>query len=103
MWWRGTLEAAGLPAPLAGKARSKRQSAAFYLHDLRHYFASGLIAQGCDVVTVQRALGHVSATTTLGVYAHLWPTAEDRTRKAAAAMMRAALKNPADSVRTKSE
>lgn len=27
------------------------------LHDLRHYFASGLIAAGCDVVTVQHALG----------------------------------------------
>ncbi len=27
------------------------------LHDLRHYFASGLIAAGCDVVTVQRAIG----------------------------------------------
>ncbi len=46
------------------------------LHDLRHYFASGLIAAGCDVVTVQRALGHAKATTTLGTYSHLWPTAE---------------------------
>lgn len=48
------------------------------LHELRHYFASGLIAAGCDVVTVQRAMGHASATTTLSTYAHLWPTAEDR-------------------------
>ena len=30
------------------------------LHDLRHYFASGLIVAGCDVVTVQRAMGHAS-------------------------------------------
>jgi hypothetical protein len=30
------------------------------LHDLRHFYASGLIAAGCDVVTVQRALGHSS-------------------------------------------
>lgn len=35
------------------------------LHDLRHFYASGLIAAGCDVVTVQRALGHKSATVTL--------------------------------------
>jgi len=28
------------------------------LHDLRHFYASGLIAAGCDVVTVQRAMGH---------------------------------------------
>ena len=73
------------------------------LHDLRHFYASGLIAQGCDVVTVQRALGHSAATTTLNTYSHLWPTAEDRTRKAAGAMMSTALDTsatPADSMRT---
>lgn len=70
------------------------------LHDLRHYYASGLIAAGCDVVAVQRALGHAKATTTLNTYAHLWPTAEDRTRKAAGAMLAAALAPSADLVRT---
>ena len=53
-----------------------------------------LEAAGCDVVTVQRALGHASATTTLNTYSHLWPTAEDRTRKAAGGLMRQALKPP---------
>ena len=70
------------------------------LHDLRHWFASGLISHGCDVVTVQRALGHRSATTTLNTYSHIWPTAEDRTRKAAAGMMAAVSGDRADSVRT---
>ncbi|MGI8955193.1 MAG: tyrosine-type recombinase/integrase, partial [Nocardioidaceae bacterium] len=70
------------------------------LHDLRHFYASGLIAQGCDVVKVQRSLGHSKATTTLNTYSHLWPTAEDRTRKAADAMMSAALTGPADYLRT---
>jgi integrase len=60
------------------------------LHDLRHFYASALIAAGCHVVTVQRALGHARATTTLNTYAHLWSTAENRTRDAAAALMRAA-------------
>lgn len=69
------------------------------MHDLRHFYASGLIAAGCDVVTVQRALGHARATTTLNTYAHLWPTAEDRTRSAAAAMMAEAA-GVADSLRT---
>jgi len=32
------------------------------LHDLRHSFASNLLAAGVDVVTVSRALGHVSPT-----------------------------------------
>ncbi len=84
-WWRQTRTAAGITG--------------LKLHDLRHFYASGLIASGCDVVTVQRALGHTKATTTLNTYAHLWPSAEDRTRKAAADLLAAALK-PADSLRT---
>lgn len=38
------------------------------------------------MVTVQRALGHAQATTTLTTYSHLWPTADDRTRNAASAL-----------------
>lgn len=59
--WRATCKRAGVSG--------------FTLHDLRHVYASGLIAAGCDVVTVQRALGHAQASTTLNVYAHLWPSA----------------------------
>jgi len=66
------------------------------LHDLRHFYASGLIASGCDVVTVQRALGHSSATTTLSTYSHLWPSAEDRTRAAAQALLAEARAPEAD-------
>ncbi|MET7989835.1 tyrosine-type recombinase/integrase [Amycolatopsis sp. NPDC005232] len=83
-----------------GKTRKAADVSGVKLHDLRHYFASGLIASGCDVVTVQRALGHSKATTTLNTYAHLWPSAEDRTRQAAADLMTQAL-SAADSVRTK--
>ena len=67
-------------------------------HALRHFYASGLIASGCDVVTVQRAMGHANASTTLSTYAHLWPSAEDRTRAAAADLMASA--TVADSLRT---
>ena len=49
------------------------------LHTPRHTFASNLIASGCDVVTVQRALGHSQSSITLNVYSHLWPSAEDKT------------------------
>ena len=79
--WRRTREAVGLEA--------------FRLHDLRHFYASGLIADGCDVVTVQHALGHSMPTITLDTYSHLWPKAEDRTRTAAASLWRSA-----DCVRT---
>jgi integrase len=61
------------------------------LHDLRHFYASGLIADGCDVVTVQRALGHAKASTTLDTYVKLWPSGEDRTRRAASALAREVL------------
>jgi integrase len=57
------------------------------IHDLRHFYASGLIAAGCTVVTVQRALGHGKASTTLNTYTHLWPDAEDHTRDAADRLM----------------
>ncbi|WP_198542274.1 tyrosine-type recombinase/integrase [Mycolicibacterium peregrinum] len=73
----------------------------YRLHHLRHFFASGLIAAGCDVVTVQRALGHASAVETLGTYGHLWPDASDRTRKAAGELLEAALNAPADALRTR--
>lgn len=74
--WRSTRTDAGL---------------SFKLHELRHYLASGLIAAGCDVVTVQRAMGHASAMTTLSTYAHLWPSAEDKTRAAASDILAAVL------------
>jgi integrase len=81
------------------RARTKAAVSGVRLHDMRHFYASGLIAAGCDVVTVQRALGHAKATTTLGTYAHLWPTAEDRTRAAANDLMRSALSHVADYLR----
>ncbi len=48
-WWRKAQATAGISGTK--------------MHDLRHYFASGLIAAGCDVVTVQRALGQKATTT----------------------------------------
>lgn len=86
--YRSGLEAnVGVHASLSG----------IRLHDLRHFYASGLIAAGCDVVTVQRALGHAKATTTLATYSHLWPDAADRTRAAAAELYRSSRGLPADS------
>ena len=42
-------------------------------HDLRHTFASLLIANGADIVRVSRLLGHSSPTITLNVYSHMLP------------------------------
>lgn len=51
-------------------------------HDLRHFYASALIADGCSIKAVQSALGHASAAMTLDVYGHLFPGDEDRIRGA---------------------
>lgn len=80
--------------------RRARGSHEYRLHDLRHFYASGLIRAGCDVVTVQRALGHSSASVTLQTYAHLWPDANDRTRKAADELFDESLTAAADQLRT---
>ena len=40
-------------------------------HDLRHTYASLLLAQGENIKYVQNQLGHSSPTVTLNVYAHL--------------------------------
>lgn len=40
-------------------------------HDLRHSFATFMLAQGEPIKTVQDALGHAAAATTLDVYGHV--------------------------------
>jgi integrase len=51
-------------------------------HDLRHHYASVLLAAGESVIAVAERLGHDDATMVLKVYGHLMPDSEDRTRKA---------------------
>jgi len=69
-------------------------------HDLRHFFASALIAGGASVKAVQTTLGHGSAAITLQVYSHLWPGDEDRSRSIMDAAL-AELGEPADRRRTR--
>jgi integrase len=61
--------------------------AEFSFHDLRHYFASLLIASGADIKTVQARMRHAQATTTLNIYGHLWPDADESTRSAVGAVI----------------
>jgi integrase len=64
--FRPALKAAGLPS--------------VRFHDLRHAYASLLIAQGENIKYIQNQLGHASPTITLNVYAHLM---KDRNPEAA--------------------
>ncbi len=76
---RGTVE--GLPS-------------GFRFHDLRHYLASLLIANGLDVKVVQQRLRHASATTTLNTYGHMWPDKDEASRTAIAGALAAREDNP---------
>ncbi|MGZ0710551.1 tyrosine-type recombinase/integrase (plasmid) [Coraliomargarita sp. W4R53] len=56
-------------------------------HNLRHYAAGGMIAAGCDVVTVQRQLGHKDPSLTLDVYAAQFRGPDSRAKEALARLM----------------
>jgi integrase len=51
-------------------------------HDLRHHYASVLLAGGESVVAVAERLGHEDASLVLSTYGHLMPDSDDRTRSA---------------------
>lgn len=51
-------------------------------HDLRHHYASVLLAAGESVPAVAERLGHVNGALVLSTYGHLLPDTEDRTRQA---------------------
>jgi integrase len=70
--------------------------AEFRFQDLRHYFASLLIASGADVKVVQARLRHASAKTTLDTYSHLWPDSDDSTRAAVDSVLLARVANDAE-------
>jgi integrase len=67
--FRRAVEAAGLPKGTTS-------------HDLRHHYASVLLAAGESVVAVAERLGHDDAALVLKTYGHLMPDSDDRTRSA---------------------
>jgi integrase len=69
--WKPALKAADVP--------SLRENG---MHALRHFYASALIDAGESVKAVAEYLGHADAGFTLRVYAHLFPSSEERARKA---------------------
>jgi integrase len=76
--WRAAVEDAGLPAGTR-------------FHDLRHCYASALIAANLNPKVIQARLGHTSITETMDTYAHLFPDSEDLGRGAVEAALGDAL------------
>ncbi len=54
-------------------------------HDLRHRYASVLIAEGLDALTVKTLMGHSSITETYDTYGHLFPNQSERAAAAISA------------------
>lgn len=59
----------------------------FTFHDLRHFYASMLLASGADLIKVQTCMRHATASTTLNVYGHLLPDADEATNDAVSRAM----------------
>lgn len=76
--WVPAREAAKLPKTIT-------------FHDLRHYYASLLIARGASVKVVQARLGHKTAQETMDTYGHLWIDDEELTREAVGNELKQAL------------
>ena len=55
----------------------------FYgLHTFRHLFASCLVNEGVDIVSVSGALGHSTVSTTSNIYCHFLDTSRARVSEA---------------------
>lgn len=69
------------------------------VHSLRHSFASLMIASGASIKTLQKALGHASATLTLDTYGHLMKDDMTEAAERANATLRAARESQAETGR----
>jgi integrase len=67
-------------------ARLERLGIGHRWHDLRHAYASGLIARGESIEVVSKRLGHADSSITSRVYVHIITEPADRTAAAAAAI-----------------
>ena len=56
-------------------------------HQLRHYYASVMLADGVSVKELAEYLGHHDAAFTLKIYTHLLPSSHDRARRVIDARM----------------
>lgn len=81
-WKPAIVQARIIPEPKKderGRARyatTRREG----IHQLRHYYASVMLAGGVSIKELAEYLGHADPAFTLRVYAHLLPSSHDRAR-----------------------
>jgi integrase len=75
--WRRAVKSAGAP-------KGTR------FHDLRHFYASTLIAANLNPKVIQARLGHATISETMDTYGHLFPDSEDLGRGVIDAALRSA-------------
>ncbi len=61
-----------------GRLARQQQLDGLRLHDLRHFSATTMLANGVDIRTASGRLGHANTSTTLDVYSHFVKAADDR-------------------------
>ena len=69
--WNGEPMQNGTPYFWLNEFCEKHDLPFYGLHSFRHLFASLLVNQGVDIVTVSGALGHSTVSTTSNIYCHM--------------------------------
>lgn len=67
-----------LPALKNSKILEKGNRRGFRFHDLRHTYASRMLAQGAPIEFVSRQLGHSNPATTMRIYRHWIPDRDEQ-------------------------
>lgn len=81
--WKPAIVKAGIIPPPAKDSRGRARYVTTRkegIHQLRHYFASVMLAGGVSVKELAEYLGHTDPAFTLRYYAHLLPSSHDRAR-----------------------
>ena len=69
--WNGLPMNNGTPYFWLGEFCEKHDLPFYGIHQFRHWFASALVNEGVDIVSVSGALGHSTVSTTSNIYCHL--------------------------------
>jgi len=85
--WNGEPMRVSKPSEHLAKLSKRTGMRKVTIHSFRHFNASALINSGVDVVTVQTALGHSTAATTLSIYSHAFESTQTRAMEAIASVI----------------